>query len=219
MHDHAEHAEQSAPSKCGKCNRPMSAPLVCDFCHALNPVAAVTDYFTLLGLPRQYELDENELHRKFVALNRHAHPDFHGGETEDVQQLSLKLSAAINDAYRTLKDPSSRASYLLELFGGKSSAEDKTVPEGFLGTMMMMQEEMADAKASGDAKELQRLAGVLRTQHEGLLRRIAGLFAEYQESLACEAVRKDLLEEIRTQLNAVSYVRKLRSQVEQGREV
>jgi len=213
MPDGKEPAEQTLPAKCKNCNRPMSTPLVCDFCHALNPAGAVADYFTLLGLPRQFDIDEDPLHRKYLALNRHAHPDYHVADAEEVRNLSLRVSATVNDAYRTLKDPASRAAYLLELLGGKSSAKDKSVPEGFLETMMMMQEEIADAQAGGDDQELDRLNGVLQTQHDGLMRRIAGLFRDHEESVRCEAVRGDRLNEIRKQLNAVSYVRKLLSQV------
>ena len=205
--------EQAVPSKCRQCSQPMSTPVVCDFCHAIDAAALTTDYFQLLGLERRYDLDERELHRRFVALSRHAHPDFHAAESVEVQELSLRVSAAVNDAYRTLKDPAGRAAYLLELLGGKSSAEDKSVPEGFLGTMMMMQEEIADAKSRGDAREIERLRAVLTTQRDGLIRRIAGLFQEHQEGVACQAVRTDLLDEIRKQLNAVSYVRKLLSQL------
>lgn len=205
--------ENVHPAKCKHCSKPVSSVLVCDYCHTLNPAAAnVTDYFTLLGLPRRYDIDEAELQRKFVALSRHAHPDFHGTESPEVQQLSLQLSAALNDAYRTLREPAARAAYLLELLGGKSSAQDKSVPDGFLGTMMMVQEELADAKAGGDSSELTRIRGVLTTQRDGLMRRIARLFDDYQEAVACQAVTADILNEIRKQLNAVSYVRKLLSQ-------
>jgi len=172
------------------------------------------DYFALLGLLRQYEIDQELLHSKFVALSRHVHPDFHNHESPEVQKLSLELSSTINDAYRTLKDPAGRADYLLELLGGKSSAEDKSVPDGFLGTMMMMQEELADAKASADSGELARLSAVLKTQREGLLRRIGGLFEEYRQGLACNAIRREVLDEIRKHVNAVSYVRRLLSQLD-----
>ena len=201
------------PAKCRHCEQPLASPPVCDFCHTLNPIPAVTDYFSLLDLPRRFDIDPAELQRRFLALNRHTHPDFHAGESAEVQDLSLRLSAAINDAYRTLKDPAERGAYLLELLGGKSSADDKSVPDGFLGTMMMMQEELADAKGAGNHAELARLRNVLRTQHDGLLRRITTFFKEHAESVACEAVRMDLLTEIRKQLNAVSYVKKLLSQL------
>ena len=200
------------PSKCDQCDKPMSTPLVCDFCHALNPAGAEVDYFTLLGLPQTFDLTAEQVREKFLALNRHAHPDFHANETPEVQALSLRVSANVNDAFRVLSDSASRANYLLELLGGPSQAADKSVPDGFLGTMMMMQEEIADAQAAEQADELVRIRQVLQTQHDGLMHRIEGLFTEYQKSVDCEAVRQDLLGEIRRQLNAVSYVKKLLSQ-------
>jgi len=209
----AEATEQTYPAKCEQCDRPLRTPVVCDFCHTLNASATVKDYFELLGLPRRFDLDDEEIRRRFLALNRHIHPDFHANESPEVRELSLRISANVNDAYRTLRDLALRAAYLLELLGGRSSAQDKSVPEAFLGTMMMMQEELADAKEAGDQAELDRLATVLRTQRDGLLRRIGRLFAEHQEAVACAAVRDDLLDEIRKQINAVSYVRKLLSQV------
>jgi hypothetical protein len=102
---------------------------------------------------------------------------------------------------------------LLELLGGKCSAADKSVPDGFLGTMMMMQEEIADAKSAGNAAELARIRQVLQTQHDGLMKRIAKLFNDHQEAVACNAVVTNTLDEIRKNLNAVSFVKKLLSQV------
>jgi molecular chaperone HscB len=206
-----ESTSQARPTKCGQCERPMSTPIVCDYCQALNPIPAATDYFALLGVPRRFDVDPQLLHRKFLALSRHSHPDFHTDDSPEVQVLSLRVSAAVNDAYRTLTDPARRAAYLLELLGGRSAVDDKAVPEGFLGTMMMMQEEIADAKAADRQDELDRVRGVLQTQNDGLIRRIAGLFEEHQQAVSCNAVRQDLLGEIRRQVNAVSYVRKLLS--------
>ena len=211
MSDQSDH---TLPTKCTQCEKPMSTPLVCDYCHSLFPqAAAASDYFTMLGIEQRFDLDEELLREKFLALNRHAHPDYHTGETPEVRELSLRVSATVNDAYRTLKDPASRAAYLLELLGGKSSAADKSVLEGFLPTMMMMQEEIEDAKDPRNADELTRLSEVLKTQHDGLLHRISHLFGELTEAAACEAVRTDLLWEVRKLLNAVSYVKKLLSQV------
>jgi molecular chaperone HscB len=209
----AQPDRQVLPSKCSQCDRPMSHPVVCDFCHALNAASGPTDHFTLLQLPRTFALDADELHRKFVALSRHAHPDFHTDDAPEVQALSMGVSAAINDAYRTLKDPARRAAYLLELLGGRSAVDDKSVPDGFLETTMMLQEEIADGLAAGRTDELDRLRDVLQTQRGGLIRRVAGLFDEHQQAVSCEAVRSDLLGEIRRQLNAVSYVTKLLSQI------
>jgi len=205
--------KQAVPAKCSHCSQPMSTPAVCDFCHSLHDIGAMTDHFTLLGLPRQYDLDPAAIRDKFLALNRHAHPDFHGQESGDVQNLSLRISSQINDAYRTLSDPFTRAAYLLELLGGKSSAQDKSVPDGFLSTMMMLQEEIADAKAGKDQDSLKRLREVLTKQYQGILNRITQLFKDHQEAVSCQAVVADVLDEIRKQVNAMSYLKKLLGQV------
>ena len=49
--------DQVTPVKCHHCEKPMSTPAVCDYCHTVGPDAAVADHFTLLGLPRQFDLD------------------------------------------------------------------------------------------------------------------------------------------------------------------
>ena len=209
----AEPASQARPAKCARCDRPLDSVVVCDTCKALQPAPAASDYFSLLGLPVRYDLDPKQIQQRFVALNRHVHPDFHGDESPEVQRLSLQIAAAVNDAYRTLQDPAARAGYLLEILGGRSSAEDKSVPDGFLNSMMMLQEEIADARADGNEAELKRLATALSRQHEGLLRRIASLFAEFDEQVGCTGLSQQRLDEIRRQVNAVSYVRKLLSQL------
>jgi molecular chaperone HscB len=182
---------------------------VCDFCNSLNPAAAVMDFFSLLGLPERFDLDTGELRRKYLALSRHAHPDYHVNDNPEVRNLHLQVSSSLNEAYRTLQEPALRAAYLLERLGGKSSEADKTVPEGFLGTMMMMQEEIHDAIETNDAAELDRLRDVLQTQHDGLMQKVGELFEQHQQAVVCQAVTTGLLDEIRKQLNAVSYVKKL----------
>jgi molecular chaperone HscB len=210
-HTHKQSA-QTLPTKCAQCDAVIEGTAVCDDCKSLNPAATMMDHFSLLGLPRTYDLDPDELRRKYLALSRHAHPDYHVGESGEVQQLHMQVSAALNEAYRTLKDPASRASYLLERMGGPSLAEDKSVPEGFLETMMMMQEEVNEARQDGHEAELERLRGVLRDQRDGLIRRISDLFGQYQQALACQGVTRDLRDELRKKVNAVSYVTKLLAQ-------
>ncbi|MBN1555786.1 MAG: Fe-S protein assembly co-chaperone HscB [Phycisphaerae bacterium] len=213
--DKNEPSRVTAPAKCSRCHAEIPNPVVCDYCKSVNPGAAVMDYFTLLGVPETFEIDESELRRRYLTLSRHAHPDFHVQEDPEVQQLHLRVSSTLNEAYQTLRDPASRAAYLIECLGGKSMAEDKSVPDGFLATMMMMREELEEACQDGNTEECKRLGKVLRTQHDGLLRRIGELFEQYQQAVACRAVTRGLLAEIRQQVNAVSYVKKLLSRVEE----
>jgi molecular chaperone HscB len=192
----------------------MSQPLLCDRCETLNPLPTFMDYFQLMGLPRRFGIDLKALHENYITLSRHSHPDFHVEEQPEVVSLAMTVSAAVNEAYRTLSDPIRRAGYLLELQGGPASAQDKSVPDGFLNTMLMIQEEVEDARAAADPAAKERLKQVLLTQREGLMKSVERLFAELEEASGCEATRQQQLHEIREQLNAVSFVRKSLSQLE-----
>lgn len=200
------------PTKCVSCHRDMDSPAVCDYCHTLYPVSGEVDYFRLLGVPQRYDLDGQTLRSKYLSLNRQAHPDFHTAESQESRDLSLDVASSLNNAYRTLAEPVSRAEYLMQLLGGKSSAEDKSAPEGFLGEVMLLREEIDEARAGGDAAALEQLARTLKKRLGGMMDRLAAMFAEYQDSVACEAARQDELARIRRQLNAISYVRRLLEQ-------
>ena len=199
----------AVPAKCIACNHEMRTAVVCDYCHALNPVSAPTDYFALLGVPRQYDLDADALRRRFLALNRHAHPDFHADDSPEVVELALNVSSAVNDAYRTLNDPVSRAEYLLGLLGGAASAEDRSTPNGFLVEVADLQERIHDARAEGDTTTLQQMAAELNERYQAMLATLADLYGQFEAQVGCEAARQSELKRIRRHLNAISYVRKL----------
>lgn len=61
-------------------------------------------------VPLRLDLDRNELERKFHELSRQHHPDHHGESSKALAEIST-----INGAYRILRDPWSRAGYLLEI--------------------------------------------------------------------------------------------------------
>ncbi len=206
----------AVPAKCIACDREMHQAVVCDYCHALNPVNGPTDYFTLLGVPRRYDQDADALRRRFLALNRHAHPDFHAGESPEVIELALNVSSAVNDAYRTLSDPVRRADYLLGLLGGPAGADDRSTPEGFLMEIADLQEQIGEARADGDAATLERMAADLKARYRAMLATLGDLFARFDTQLGCETLRQDELKRIRRHLNAISYIRKLKNTAELG---
>ena len=66
------------------------------------------NYLEVFGLPRRLAIDADELQRRFYALSRQHHPDFHQGATAEEQAKALESSALVNAAYRTLRDPIAR---------------------------------------------------------------------------------------------------------------
>lgn len=196
------------PAKCSSCQRPLDSPVCCNNCHTLYPVDTAEDHFRLFGLPRQYPLDPADLHRRFLAISRNIHPDLFGTQAPEMRNLALRLSAQINEAYETLKDPILRAEYLLESSGGRSSAVDKSAPGELLAEVMMLREEIEEARARGDAEALDSIRVRIDARRKNVHATVTGLAARLGES--SEDVRTDL----RRQLNAMKYLNNLLTELD-----
>src|SRR5437764_6028977 len=101
----------------------------------------MTDHFHRLGLPRRFVVDAGELERAYLARSRAVHPDYHlAGPSADLG-ASLELSAALNEAYNTLRDPFARAEHLLALNGAPSNGAHRQMPPAFLAEVLDAREE------------------------------------------------------------------------------
>ena len=163
------------PAKCLHCQSTLTTPIVCDGCRSLYPPPPWADYFALLGLPRAYAIDERRLKASFRAIARGVHPDRFGDAAEEVRSLATRLSAEVNQAFYVLSDPIRRADYLLEMAGGPSAAELREVPDDFLADVMMLREEIDQAKTADDDCAMQRHRGSIATRRRDTLQQIAAL--------------------------------------------
>src|SRR5262249_60374987 len=93
---------------CWRCGADGDIGLVCADCAAVQPLAPNADLFALLGLARRLDVDPRDLERRYVDLSRAVHPDRFQTGTPRERELSLAASAAVNRAYRTLRDPVAR---------------------------------------------------------------------------------------------------------------
>lgn len=145
------------PSKCLHCESKLVSPIVCTGCQTLYPTPQSADYFDLLGLPRRYAIDEERLASAFRAITRYIHPDRFADQPPEVCALATRLSADVNRAVAVLSDPVQRAAYMLELANGPSAAEMRNVPGNLLAEVMMLREEIDQARSAGDTPALARL--------------------------------------------------------------
>ena len=148
-------------------------------------------------------MDAGELERQYLARSREVHPDNFqmGGGLE--QRASLELSAALNEAYATLRDPFRRAEYLLQLEGGPSAAELKEMPTAFLEEMLELRMEIEEIKENQDSPEFLAMEKQLSQRREKLLGDFGLRFAR------TDSDRKQVLKEGRQILNATKYVQGL----------
>lgn len=164
------------------------------------------DHFHRLGLPRRFALEAAELERQYLARSRAVHPDYHAAGSASDLAASLELSAAVNEAYNTLKEPFARAEYLLRLEGGPSAAESKDMPPAFLAEMLDLREQVEAARESGKAG-VAALANELEGRYRGMADDLGRLFTAFEASPA--GGRAKVLQQVRATLNAARYLRRL----------
>jgi molecular chaperone HscB len=134
------------------------------------------DDFALLGLPRRFALDRDELDARWREMQAKVHPDRFAAEGVAAQRVAMQWSVRVNEAYRRLRDPLTRAAYLCELLGVAIRAEDNTaMPPSFLMQQMAWREALDDARDAAGVQALdaevrddqgQRLAEVGRALDE-----------------------------------------------------
>jgi molecular chaperone HscB len=139
--------------------------------------------FVLFGLPEQFALDRIDLDDRWRKLQASAHPDKFAAEGAAAQRVAMQWSVRINEGYRRLREPLSRAGYLCELRGAPIDAERNTaMPAAFLMQQMGWREALDEARSDADA--LAALdAEVRRTEHE-LLHQVARLLDDEQTPAA-----------------------------------
>ncbi len=151
----------------------------CVACAKLQPVGRREDYFSLLGLPREFGVDVLALERRFRELSRLIHPDRYARSEARERRLSLERATRLNDAYRYLKDWRLRAAYLLKLAGTDVFVEGRTFADpDFLEEQLEWREELALAQSDGDVERLRRIAVDARERLRRLQDEVSRRFAD-----------------------------------------
>ena len=102
--------------------------------------------FVLFGLPETFDLDRTDLDVRWRRLQSSAHPDRFAAEGGTAQRVAMQWSVRINEAYRRLREPLSRAAYLCELRGAPIAANSNTaMPAEFLQQQMAWREALDEA--------------------------------------------------------------------------
>jgi Fe-S protein assembly co-chaperone HscB len=166
----------------------------------------------VLGLGRRLGLDRTDLEQRFHRLNRRLHPDYFRLRSPEEQAISLEASAAVNAAYRALRDAVSRVEYLLELEGmGLGTAGQAKPPADLFEEIMELQEARMELQTA-DPDEVP----VLRARLEGAKSELEGRRGGTETSLiACfpewdagdDATRRRVLGRMRDILATRAYLR------------
>ncbi len=120
-------------------------------------------FYELFDLPPIFDLDLAHLDHAFRQLQAEVHPDRFAAASDSERRQSLQWATHVNEGYQTLKNPLSRARYLLQLKGVDTQEESNTaMPADFLMRQMEWREAIEEAQQATDIDALDALSRELR---------------------------------------------------------
>ncbi len=168
--------------------------LACEGCGAMLPARAI-DRFAALGLPRRFAVDAAEFETKFRELSKRLHPDRFVRAAPADRARAAQATATLNEAYRTLRDESARAEYLVTLETGSLDGNQPVAAE-FLHEILELREELDEAAAAGDHARVAALGQAMTVRRDaslGVLRAQLAVWDGARDPAALAEARGELV--------------------------
>ncbi len=163
------------------------------------------------------------LERIYHDLSRRIHPDRFASRDARIRDASLRATALLTRSYRTLRDPTQRGLYWLELNGEKLSENNKRVPAELAELVFEVQEQLAsmhDASAdSGLVTDVEKRRGGLQATMDETVAELERNFIRWdQVSPETAQNRTMLITELKAILSKIAYLRTLIRDVDRALE-
>src|ERR1043166_9623504 len=169
------------------------------------------DYFEVFGLPRLLGIDAASLEKTFHGLSRQYHPDYFSTASAAEKTQAVRMTALLNDAYRTLRHPIRRVEYLLSLYGLK--ADCSKVPQELLMEVFEINEHMEEVKAGrASVEEVDSLRAQIKEKRERFDAQLQTAALDWDELVkngAADPRLKEQLAKLAEILSESSYIRNL----------
>ncbi len=109
------------------------------------------NYFELFGLEITFRLDKQAMQERLKQLLAEFHPDRFVNANEQQKRLSVQQSCWLNEAGQTLRNPVSRARYMLEINGVELNDEAETTSDTvFLMEQIELREQLESCRKADD---------------------------------------------------------------------
>jgi len=165
-------------------------------------------FYEAFGLEPTLSLDADDLKKRFYDRSRQWHPDRFSRASSAEQEKALEMTAVLNDAFRTLRDPIARAEYFLKENGIELSKE---APPELLEEVFELNMALEELRDGDDSARPQLIEA--RDRFVAMRETIDGELSA--SALRYDASReKAVLDEIRATLNRRRYIRNLIKEVE-----
>ena len=208
---------------CPHCNQTITGTAeFCPHCKKILPAAADRTPFQVLGYDSErMNVDYQDLENRLFQLSKTFHPDrFAGGTLQEIQ-YSHDHSSAINNAYRILKSPISRAKYLVERELGSIEEKSASVPVDMADLFFETHDYLDEIRDSnGDAPE--NAIRAVQEAEAGFREKVRHLEKDLQQKLSLydSEPGKKVIEEMKEILSHRSYIQSFLRQIDNilGRE-
>src|SRR5262249_46461546 len=149
-------------------------------------------YFEVFELPPKLGIDVNALEKKFHSLSWQYHPDYFASAPAEEKSRALRMTALLNDAYRTLRHPTKRVEYLLSVYGMKADASK--VPQALLMEVFEINEQLEDIRMAGNAdpSQLEDVKRLVRSKREKFDRELGEVAAKWDNLISTAAAESEL---------------------------
>ncbi|KAF6263471.1 hypothetical protein COO60DRAFT_1489839 [Scenedesmus sp. NREL 46B-D3] len=162
---------------CWSCHDRFSrGGLICRSCDRIQPVDSSLTYFDLMGYQQPtYDLDPAALEKRYKLLQWQLHPDKSAGKAPEERQYSEEQASLINQAYGVLRNPLSRANYMLMQAGVSADEFEHTIADPDL--LMEVMEAREQVEQQHDQEQLVKLHSANKQRQAALCQQLAGAFA------------------------------------------
>ncbi len=211
------HAALEREGACWRCDRRVGLSPSCHGCHAPQPVSQGADHYGLLDVERSLVVDPVALERRYHELARSVHPDRHQlGEARSTE-LAVQATAALNRAYRTLREPIARGRYWLELHGLPLAHDNNQVPPALAALVFDVQEQLEELRAAPASAGVRAGVETARAEVKAQLEtEIAALQACYRGWQGSTGDAE--LAELKRRLTDIAYLKTLLADVDEALE-
>ena len=169
--------------------------------------------FEILGLAPSFALAPSVLEQRQRELNRALHPDRHAGKSPAERRQALSRAMDINLAYRTLRDPASRAEALFSLLGAPSTRESTISDPVLLMEMMEQREALEEARRAKDRARLEAIGRSMAEREQVVLGKLEAAFAPLLTGSPSGETREAQLASARQLLAELRYVRRFAEEI------
>ncbi|KAI9293943.1 Co-chaperone Hsc20 [Neoconidiobolus thromboides FSU 785] len=123
-------------------------------CSQLQPIPSEVNYFKLLESPQKFNINLNDLKKKYYKIQNAYHPDKLISMDDKLKAIFENSSMVINQAYDNLKEPLKRAEYMLRLQGKELKEEESIENQQILFNIMELNERLEDSQDKNETETI-----------------------------------------------------------------